>query len=500
MVENFDVAALRGLTEAEAAARLEKVGPNELPSAKRRLAIAFEVVTEPMFLLLVAGGVIYLLLGDPREALMLLGFVVVVLSITIYQERTTERALEALRDLTSPRALVIRDGQQRRIAGREVVPGDLVVLAEGDRVPADAEVLWCLNLAVDESLLTGEAVPVRKVAREPQAGDTEEPTIPGRPGGDDSPFVFSGTLVVQGRIGKALTAVEPEETPLQKETGRLVRTLATGGLALCAVVVVVYGLTRGDWLTGLLARITLAMAVLPEEFPLVLTVFLALGAWRLSRKRVLTRRVPAVETLGAATVLCVDKTGTLILNRMSVSRLFAGGEFHDMRRPVPGPLPEAFHQLITGSWRARSTRSTRWKRRCGSWGSVPWPRLSTCAVTGRWCRSIPFPGNSWPCLTSGSPLMGRSTSSPSRALRKPSPTSATSPPRRWPGSRRRSRPWPPKDCESLEWPRRAFARLRCRMSSTTSGSSPWGWWTCPTRSGRMSRLRFRNVTRRESGS
>ena len=160
------VGTLTGLSEAEAARRLRGEGYNEIPSAKRHsiLAIAWGVVREPMFLLLLACGTIYLLLGDVQEALMLLGFVFVVLGVTLYQERKTERALEALRDLSSPRALVIRDGQRRRIAGREVVRDDLLVLAEGDRIPADAVVLSCTNLSTDESLLTGESVPVRKVA------------------------------------------------------------------------------------------------------------------------------------------------------------------------------------------------------------------------------------------------------------------------------------------------------------------------------------------------
>jgi len=362
-VNDLDITTVRGLSEAEVAARLATDGYNELPSARRSsiLAIALEVAREPMFLLLVVCGAIYLVLGDVREALMLLGFVFVIMGITIYQQRKTERALEALRDLSSPRALVIRDGQQKRIAGREVVRGDILILAEGDRVPADATLLSCSYLSADESLLTGESVPVRKVA-----WDGVEKM--GRPGGEGLPFVYSGTMVVQGqglarvertgvnteigKIGKALQTLEPEETLLQKETERLVRSLAIVGLSLCAVVVIAYGITRGNWLNGLLAGITLAMATLPEEFPVVLTVFLALGAWRISRERVLTRRVPAVETLGSATVLCVDKTGTLTLNRMSVSRIFAHSAFYDVgaQNPAPSdsqcPLPETFHELV----------------------------------------------------------------------------------------------------------------------------------------------------------
>ncbi len=305
-------------------------------------------------MLLVAGGILYLILGDVEEALMLLGFVFVVIGITLYQERKTERALEALRDLSSPRALVIRGGVEKRIAGREVARGDALVIREGDRVPADAVLLFASNLLIDESLLTGESVPVRKLAADPDADMS-------RPGGDDLPCLYSSTLVVQGygiaqvratgthtevgRIGRSLEAVVQEDTLLQKETRRLVRDLAALGLSLCLIVIVVYGLTRGDWLHGSLAGITLAMAMLPEEFPVVLTIFLALGAWRISKKQVLTRHVPVIEMLGSATVLCVDKTGTLTLNRMTVEKTYADGEFWDVRTPS-GSLPEKFHELV----------------------------------------------------------------------------------------------------------------------------------------------------------
>jgi Ca2+-transporting ATPase len=356
MSEPSNETILQGLTAQEALEHLVEDGYNELPSAKKRtfLHILLEVVREPMFLMLIACGLLYLILGDRAEALMLMGFVVVIIGITFFQEQKTERALEALRDLSSPRALVIRDGQQQRIAGRDVVREDIILLSEGDRVPADAVLLSGANINVDESLLTGESVPVRK---RPWDGKLEM----GRPGGDDLPFVYSGTLVVKGqgvaevrstgprteigKIGKALQILEPEDTNLQKQTGKIVRTFAIVGMSLCVIVVVVFALTRGDWLNGFLAGITLAMATLPEEFPVVLTIFLALGAWRISQRHVLTRRVHAVEMLGAATVLCVDKTGTLTLNRMTVTRLAVGKETLD----VDGKqmtLPEAFHEIV----------------------------------------------------------------------------------------------------------------------------------------------------------
>ena len=357
---------LPGLSSAEAQARLQQDGYNELPSARQRstLVIALGVAQEPMFLLLIVASIIYLTLGDLREALILAASILVIMVITIFQERKTERALEALRDFSSPRALVIRDGEQKRIAGREVVADDILMLTEGDRVPADAVILSCNDLAVDESLLTGESVPVRKAAWD---GKREI----ARPGGDDLPFVYSGTMLVQGRgvarvhatgtrteigkIGKALQTLETDETFLQKKSAGLIRNLAAVGLSLCALAVILYGLTRGNWIQGFLVGIALAMALLPEEIPVVLTVFLALGAWRMSQKRVLTRRMPALETLGSATVLCVDKTGTLTLNRMSVGKLFAGGDFYEVDTNHDKTLPQKFHELVRFSVLASET-------------------------------------------------------------------------------------------------------------------------------------------------
>jgi len=330
-----------GLSDAEASRRLAEEGPNELASAKSRgfVTIALEVVREPMFLLLVAASTLYFVMGKLGDATMLLASVLLVMIITIIQERRTERSLEALRDLSSPRALVIRAGQRRRIAGREVVRGDVLLVVEGDRIPADAILRRALNANVDESLLTGESVPVRKVA-------SLEVHELQPPGGDDLPSLFAGTLMTSGqgfaeviatgprtelgRIGKALQTIEPEETSLQRETGRIVRVVATIALIACGLVVLLYGLSRGGtwpvWRDGILAGIAMAMSLLPEEFPVVLTIFLAIGAWRISRSRVLTRRMPVIEMLGAATVLCVDKTGTLTRNQMTVKALVTEGE------------------------------------------------------------------------------------------------------------------------------------------------------------------------------
>ena len=358
-----------GLGATEAARRLAADGPNVVSGGRRRtlLSIGSETVREPMFLLLLAAGALYLAFGDLQEGLTLFGFVLVTLSLTLYQEGKTERAIEALRDLTNPRALVIRDGRLQRIAGRDVVRGDLLQLNEGDRVPADAWLVAATGLQVDESLLSGEAVPVSKLATARDA-PVPDPTVgvAPRPGGDDLPSVYAGTLVVQGhglarvtatgprseigRIGASLGTLAAERSPLQKQTATLVRNLALLALALSLALVLVLGLLRGDWLAAVLAGIALAMAMLPEEYPVVLTVFPALGARRLSHEGVLTRRINAIETLGATTVLCTDKTGTLTENRMTVSRLVAGGTALDAQLTVttlPGSeLPEAFHTLV----------------------------------------------------------------------------------------------------------------------------------------------------------
>lgn len=326
--------SMRGLSAAEAQRRLKHEGFNELPRSERRtpLRIVGEVLREPMLALLLAGGMIYLILGDLKEALILLAFATMSVAITVVQEARTERVLEALSDLTSPRALVIRDGERVRIPGREVVRGDLIVLAEGDRVPADAILRQSHDLQTDESLLTGESVPVRKLAGAGHAAAQHH-----RPGGDDLPYVFSGSLVVRGggigeviaigalseigRIGQSLGSLEIEPPRLRAQTRRLVKIFAIVGLGVSALAVLLYGTLRGSWLEAVLAGIALGMSMLPEEFPVVLTVFMAMGAWRISQARVLTRRAAAIETLGSATVLCTDKTGTLTENRMSVVEL-----------------------------------------------------------------------------------------------------------------------------------------------------------------------------------
>jgi P-type Ca2+ transporter type 2C len=370
-----------GLSAAEAAARLQRDGPNALPQAARRRTgrIILEVLREPMLALLIGGGVVYLILGSLAESLILLAFACLSVVITVVQEARTERVLEALRDLSSPRALVLRDGQRLRIAGRDVVQGDLIILSEGDRVPADAWLHRADDLQLDESLLTGEAVPVRKRAEPDRAPEAQ------RPGGDDLPMVFSGALVVRGtgiaevtatgprseigRIGQSLTMVETVVPHLQIQLRRLVISFAVVGAAVSILVVLLSGFLRGSWLDALLSGIAVGMSMLPEEFPVVLAVFMAMGARRISLVRVLTRRAAAIESLGSASVLCTDKTGTLTENRMTIAalRLADGQEcriegtggalsagFADLIRrgvqassPQPfDPMEKAFHALM----------------------------------------------------------------------------------------------------------------------------------------------------------
>jgi len=347
-----------GLTASAARTRLETDGPNELPRAGRRpiFRIALEVLREPMLALLLAGGMAYLILGDLTEALVLLGFATFSVAVTVIQEARTEDVLEALRDLSAPRALVIRDGIRVRISGREVVRDDLIVLEQGDRIAADAMLVEAVDLQTDESLLTGESLPVGKaVDKQNVAEDTR------RPGGEGQPYVYSGSLVTRGsgiarvlatgprseigRIGQSLATLDAEAPRLRRETTRIVTWCGIGGGAVALLVVLLFGLLRGGWIEAVLAGIAIGMSMLPEEFPVVLTVFLAMGAWRIGKVGVLTRRAAAIETLGSATVLCTDKTGTLTENSMSVAELWLPtGETHTVGPDVN--VPGTYHGLL----------------------------------------------------------------------------------------------------------------------------------------------------------
>jgi Ca2+-transporting ATPase len=313
-----DTATATGLSTAEAARRLATDGPNELADNRRRALreTITEVMREPMFLLLIAAGVVYFLIGDRFEAMVLTGFVLVIMAITIFQQRRTDNALTALREMSSPRALVLRDGQLQRVAGREIVRGDLLILEEGDRVPADGELLSAHDLAIDESMLTGESIALPK-----SVADT----------------VYAGTLVTQGqgtvrvhaighhtemgRIGKSLEQIVLPSSPLRDEMTRLTQKIAAVGGSLALILVLAYWLARDNLPEAILAGIALAMSLLPQEFPVIMIIFFAFAARRLGKLDVLTRRLDAIETLGETSVLCVDKTGTLTQNQMQVIAL-----------------------------------------------------------------------------------------------------------------------------------------------------------------------------------
>ena len=334
---------LRGLTEAEALEALRRCGPNELPARRVRSlrTIVLETAREPMFGLLAAAAALYLLLGDLGEGLFLLAGASAAVGLVIFQEARSERALIALRALAQPQARVLRDGAARLVPSRELVPEDIILIGEGDRIAADALLATNEVLSIDESSLTGESAPVSKrAATDDEAGDCH---------------LFAGTLVVRGqgaarvirtgsnsalgKIGRSLADIDQGPTPLQKAAGRLVGFLGLFALAFCALVSIVYGLLRDDWIDGVLAGVTIAIALIPEEFPMVLAVFLALGAWRLATHNVLVRRSAIIETLGGATMLCVDKTGTLTENRMRLTRVWADARAHDVSPAAHLPAP-----------------------------------------------------------------------------------------------------------------------------------------------------------------
>jgi Ca2+-transporting ATPase len=329
-----------GLSDAEAARRLAAHGPNTLAAPERRSwrRIGIDTAREPMFLLLAGAALLYLAVGQPGEGLFLCGMGALSVGLTLYQEGKTERALAALCALASPRAQVLRSGRWLAIAAAGVVRGDIIALNEGDRVPADARLISSNGMQADEALLTGESMPVAK---------------------NGAAMLFAGSLVLQGhgvaqvaatgalsqlgRIAASLQGVRPPRSPLQRQAAALTRAFAVAGLTLSVAMVLLYGYLRGDWLQALLAGIALAMSMVPEQLPVIMTVFPAIGAWRLARQHVLTRRLGAIETLGALSVLCVDKTGTLTANRMEVVALEADGV---RLQPVAGALPPAFAALV----------------------------------------------------------------------------------------------------------------------------------------------------------
>lgn len=327
-----------GLTTAEAKSLQLQYGKNELSSKKKESFVkkALHIICEPMFLLLIVAAVIYFILGEPGDGLVMLVFVAAIISIDVIQEWKTDKTLNALKDLSAPHINVLRDGIEIQIPSADLVPGDIMMIHEGVKIPADGIVIRCSDLCVDESSLTGEAEGVWKIPAE-NAAET--------PGYWRKDFCYAGTLVTQGsgviyvnkigaateygKIGINVAGAPEEDTPLQKQTGSLVRLCAGIAAVLFVLVGVVTWFNIPDHLfkdrliESILSGITLAMAMIPEEFPVILTVFLSMGAWRLAKKQSLVRKLPSVETLGAVSVLCVDKTGTITMNQMTVQETWA---------------------------------------------------------------------------------------------------------------------------------------------------------------------------------
>ncbi len=332
-----------GLSSSQVIRKLEEEGYNELPtsSSKPWLKLIWEIFKDPTVSIIIACGVIYFIMGDPQEAFLLLFSLIVIMVITLVQERKAERALETLKQLSSPRALVIRDGLKVRIPGRDVVKEDILILQEGDRIPADAIILESAHIETDESLVTGESMSVSKqIGESIYAGTT---IVKGQ---GIAQVTQTGLMTEMGKIGGALKKAKRVLSPLEIETRILVKKLNWLALALCLSVIAINCWYRGNLVQSFLIGLTLAMAILPNELPAVTTIFLALGAWRMSKKRVLTRHLPAIENLGAVTVLCVDKTGTLTLNKMTIQTLYAQGREIDFSAPLFSKLDPEFHEVI----------------------------------------------------------------------------------------------------------------------------------------------------------
>ncbi|MEG0238112.1 MAG: cation-translocating P-type ATPase [Clostridium sp.] len=330
---------MKGLTNDEAKAIQEKVGKNQLiPEKKESFFMKIiEVIKEPMFLLLMVAAIIYFVLGEPKDGLIMLVFVVGVISIEVIQEWKTDKTLKALKNLSAPHIEVIRDFEKLVINSEDLVPGDLMIVTEGVKIPADGEVIDSSDLCIDESSLTGEAEGVWKYNSNVEYDSSNDYFR--------RDYCYAGTLAIQGsgvilvkkigssteygKIGKDISETVESSTPLQRQTGKLVKVCAgIAGVFFALVSSITYLnldtlILKDRIIQSILSGVTLAMAMIPEEFPVVLTVFLSMGAWRLAKKNSLVRKLPSVETLGAISVLCVDKTGTITMNQMTLSNTWS---------------------------------------------------------------------------------------------------------------------------------------------------------------------------------
>ncbi len=328
---------LMGLSSDEAKKRQLQYGKNVLIPEKKRNVLfqIFHIMQEPMFLLLLVAGTIYFMLGEPRDGLIMIIFVVAIISIDVYQDWKSSKALKSLRDLSIPQVTVVRDNREFSISSIDLVPEDIISIYEGMKIPADGEVLMCNDLCIDESILTGESAVVWK-----EPTKTRQSCEFWR-----TDYVYAGTMVVGGsavvkvkqigqltefgKIGKSLSSQNGSQTPLQKQIRRLVTICAYIALLSFVIVAAItyWNLNlfplKQRIIESILSGITLAMATIPEELPVVFTIFLSMGAWRLAKKNSLIRKLSSVETLGAVSHLCVDKTGTITMNQMTIQEIWS---------------------------------------------------------------------------------------------------------------------------------------------------------------------------------
>ncbi|MFZ6015600.1 MAG: cation-translocating P-type ATPase [Patescibacteria group bacterium] len=332
----IDFTAYSGLKEERVISNQKKYGPNQLYEQESKGIFHYtkRLVQEPMLLMLLIAALLYFFIGSTWDGLLMIAGVLVMIGIDVYQERKTDKALEALKELSTPKVTVIRNGQTESILSLNLTVDDIMVVQEGDRIAGDGIILDTSNFSVDESLLTGEPGAIFK--------------SPSPNGSKDRKFkVFTGTLVLSGQavarvtaignktqygsIGESLAKISDERTPLQRQTGRIVKIFGTVGALACLSLMAIVYLRSQDLVDSLLKGLTLAISVIPEEIPVVLTVFAALGAYRLTRKQTLVRKINAVETLGHITTLCTDKTGTLTENRMALEEVFAGNHLINIK-------------------------------------------------------------------------------------------------------------------------------------------------------------------------
>lgn len=312
-----------GLTQEQVTASRKKFGNNKIDSRQERpfWHALKGAITEPMFILLVAAAVIYFALGEFSDAWFMLGAIILVSTISIYQDNRSRNALNALKEFTQSHATVIRDNVLVHLLAEEIVVGDFVVVSEGELIPADGEVKQLNDFSVNESILTGESFSVTKDVNSKANNKVFSGTL-----AESGQCVLEVTAIGEhtqlGELGKSVEGIQNEKTPLQKQINTFVKWMALAGAGIFLVIWAINFFQSGDILDSLLKGLTIAMSVLPEEIPVALATFMAMGAWRLMKMGIIVKETSTVEALGAATVLCTDKTGTITENRMELFRLY----------------------------------------------------------------------------------------------------------------------------------------------------------------------------------